>query len=307
MMKNLHLIVAAAALLFPVNSRSDEAPVVVTVSLPYSTILPGVPFDIDVTLKNVSAQPATAGLIAHLIVTLPDGTEIRPEDQTVLDPHLISGPETSIVIAPGQTVERVVTWSRSSMPGWSSDPRFSGVGTYDIALELTDPESSKSVRSSTARLVRTVAPGDDQELWTRMQAISDGRWSDDGFIRIGAARELLAEILNAHSSSGYYPYALLLKVTALQDDVEPSLEAAQRFTDSPAFAHLLLQAADSAYGAAISADVRHDPGTAARFYQRAAELYAKTLEAKSLAVRGIASQRKHVAADLAEKYRGRSR
>jgi hypothetical protein len=194
------------------------------------------------------------------------------------------------------------------VPSWSSDPRFSGVGTYDIALELTDPESSQSIRSSSARLVRTVAPGDDQELWTRMQAVGEGRWSDNGFTRIGAARELLSEILNAHSSSSYYPYALLLKqAPAKQDDIEPSLEAAERFADSPAYAHLLLQAADAAYTTAASAEYRRDTGAAERYYQRAAELYARTLETKSLAVRGIASQRKHVAVDLAEKYRGRSR
>jgi hypothetical protein len=307
MMKKLHLIVTLAGLLLPARLLSAEAPVVVTVSLPYSTILPGVPFDIDVTLKNVSAKPVTAGLIAHLIVTLADGPEIRPEDQTVLDPHLISSPETSIVLAPGESVERVVTWSHS-VPNWSSDPRFSGVGTYDIALELTDPESSRSVRSSSARLVRTVAPGDDLELWTRMQAIGEGRWSDDGFRRIGAARELVAEILNAHSSSGYYPYALLLRTPpALRDDLEPSLEAAKRFTDSPAYAHLLLHAADAAYSAAASAEYRRDQEAAAQFYQRASELYARTLETKSLAVRGIASQRKQVAVRGAEKYRGRSR
>jgi hypothetical protein len=140
-----------------------------------------------------------------------------------------------------------------------------------------------------------------------MQAIGDGRWSDDGFIRIGAARELLAEILNAHSSSGYYPYALLLKSPALQDDIEPSLEAAQRFSDSPTYAHLLLQAAESALGAAASADLGRNPSVAAQFYQRAADLYDRTLETKSLAVRGVASQRKRVAVRGADKSRGRSR
>jgi hypothetical protein len=305
-MKKLRLILAVAALV-PSMLSAAEAPVVVTVSLPYSTILPGVPFDIDVTLKNVSAKPATAGMIAHLIVTLADGTEIRPDAPRVLEPNRYSMLDASIELAPGESAERVVTWSRSTVPSWSNDPRFSGVGTYDIALELTDPESSQSVRSSSARLVRTVAPGDDQELWTRMQAIGEGRWSDNGFRRIGAARELVAEILNAHSSSGYYPYALLLKAPALQDDIDPSLEAAQRFPDSPAYAHLLLQAADSAYSAALAADYRHDPSTAAQFYERASELYDRTLKTKSLAVRGIASERRSASIRSAKRARERTR
>ncbi|MCA1733868.1 MAG: hypothetical protein LC732_09725, partial [Acidobacteria bacterium] len=197
----------------PVLSAGAENSVVATLSLPHATVLPGVPFEIDVELENVSSGTARVGLVARLIVTLADGTEIRPSGLAVLGPNSGSTFDASIELAPGQTVQRWISWSRFVMPEWSMDSRHAGPGTYEIALELSsdDPTGDdSSLRTSRVRLVRAFDGPEDEVVWARMQEASGEAWPDSGFISSHAGREIAEEILTSHPSSSYYPYALVL-------------------------------------------------------------------------------------------------
>ncbi|HVE72039.1 MAG TPA: hypothetical protein VNI54_11785 [Thermoanaerobaculia bacterium] len=208
MKKTLLILAVVLVASWPVLAK--DGPIVATTSLPYSSVLPGVPFDLNVELKNVSAAPAVVGLVARLVITTADGTEIRPRGTQILEPHSLSEPETSIVLAPGETAVRTLSWSRFAMPNWASDSRYSGPGAYTVAVELSSgAEGAAPIRTSGATLVREVAPGVDTDVWERMQQLSGGRWSDDGFVRRPEGRQLIDEILTAHRTSSYYPYALL--------------------------------------------------------------------------------------------------
>ena len=91
-----------------------------------------------------------------------------------------------------------------------------------------------------------------------MKSVSQGHWSDDGFIRLKGGKELLQEILQIHPTSNYYPYALLLESPfAPKEDIAKTLDAAERFHDSPAYPYLLMHAA----ACALDEPGRHDAKT----------------------------------------------
>jgi hypothetical protein len=288
--------VAAAA-----SEPVAKSPIVATLSLPYDTILPGIPFDLVVTLKNVSDKPATAGLLVRIVVTDAGGrTLVAPDRRPIMtdvnnnSASLRPALYGYVSLSPGQSVEKVVQWDHS-MPNWSHDSAFSGPGIYDIALELEygDAEYDDVVnyvgilRTSTARLHR-VAVGDDAVIWKRLQEISGGKWADDWF---KATKEGLAfgeEVLAHHQESNYYPYALFLRTfnrNYLEEHIAPFLEAAKRFPDSPAFPYLLKGAADAAYVEASTAEYRKETEKAAKLFALAETYYREALKTNSASIR----------------------
>jgi hypothetical protein len=284
-----------------------KSPIVATLSLPSDTILPGIPFDLVVTLKNVSDTPATAGLLARIVVTDAGGRTLVAHDRKrgmtdVNDNSATLGPTLNwyVSLAPGESVQKVVHWDRS-MANWSHDRAFSGPGIYDIALELEygDAEYDDVVnyvgilRTSTARLHR-VAVGEDAAIWQRMQEISGGRWADDWFKATKEGVALAKEIIEHHRESNYYAYALFLRMfnrNIGQDDIEPLLEAAKRFPDSPAYPYLLKGAADAAYIEASTAEYRKETEKAAKLFEVAETYYREALKTNSMAIRSDTEDR----------------
>lgn len=282
----------------------EKSSVRATLVLPHATVLPGVPFDMVVTLKNISDRPVTVGLLAELVVTLPDGSVFLSKGSDwLLEPNDTSGePVTSIELAPGEQVERVANWDRGSIPSWSHTSSFSGPGDYQVALQLArgyrDASGNErknyagTVRTSTVLLRRSVPAGEDEALWVEMQRAAAGHWTDDAFATTKVGNALAKEIIQVHPTSAYYPYALLLTNPVKQErDIAVLIDASNRFPNSPAFPYLLKAAGDAAlYEARTAEAVRHDHSAAQNFYDLAEVHYRAALRTTSAAIRETAEK-----------------
>ncbi|MEO8383416.1 MAG: hypothetical protein ABI779_27415 [Acidobacteriota bacterium] len=304
------LVLLTISIQFAMVSAAHTAPperrglplVAAAVSLPHAKVLAGVPFDIVVTLTNVSSQPATVGLVATLVVTFSDGRtavlhERGENDQWLLEPH--DEMLTSVQLAPGESVQKVAGWDRGSIPNWARYDSFSGPGNYEIALELSrgfrDDEYSDHVnyvgtlRTSSAHLERFVPLGKDEVLWNRMKETAGGRWSDNSFAATKVGVALAREIVELHPDSSYYPYALLLyRRFKNRDDLPALLAAAERFSASPSLPYLWKAAADAALYEAQ--DPHSDDASSGKFYDLAEAYYQTALATGSLGVRGGAEK-----------------
>jgi hypothetical protein len=242
-----------------------------------------------VTLKNISDRPATVGLRARSVVTDAGGrTLLAPVRNRVIDDTDFNGTMLKptefdyVPLAPRESVQKVVHWDRS-MPNWSRYSVFSGPGIYDIALELEGGNRQYDdfvnyvgiLRTNTVRLHR-VAIGEDAAVWQRMQETSEGKWADDWF-PANEGFALAEDVIAHHRDSGYYPYALFIvrmfSRNIGEDDIEPLLEAAKRFPDSPAYPYLLKGAADAAFVEASTAEYRKETEKAAKLFDLAETCY----------------------------------
>jgi hypothetical protein len=276
-MKRINIL-CTFLLLLAVGSQAESAKshrIVATLALPYETVLPGVPFDIYVTLRNVSDTSASVGMQASLIVTLPDGSRFAPKDEYRLQPSGPSiHPDPWVELAPGETRQMVVSWEYDSLPNWTRHQVFSGPGSYDIALELGlwEPDAPRNyvgtLVTNTAKLHRKQLQGEDEDLWKRMNALSEGGWSDNGFTRLKEGMALAQQIINLHPTSEYYPYALILRSRYdLPDEIERARDAAARFSGSPAHSYLLMHAAKCALNkATLATEVNHDRATGEKYF-----------------------------------------
>ena len=286
------------------ESPVEKSAVRATLVVPHATVLPGVPFDMVVTLKNISDRPVTVGLLAKLVATLPDGSFfLSTEADWLLEPNDTSGePVTSIELAPGEAVERVANWDRGSIPSWSHSSSFSGPGDYQVSLQLARGYRDASgderknyagtIHTSSALLRRSVPAGEDEAVWAEMQRVAAGHWSDDGFATTKVGKALAKEIIQVHPTSAYFPYALLLSNPVKQErDIAGLLDASNRFPNSPAFPYLLKAAGDAAlYEARTAEAVRHDHSAAQNFYDLAEVHYRAALRTDSAAIRETAER-----------------
>jgi hypothetical protein len=263
-----------------------------TLTLPHDNVLPGVPFDLVVTYTNVSDRPVTvSGALATLVVTLPGGDTIVVNKPDVNDQWDITLPVRAR-LEPGQSVEQAVGWEHGLVPNWFhySAP-FSGPGTYGIALDLHISDGEKNVlgavRTPAVTLTRVVPTGIDAELWQRMQEISGGAWTDDAFLSTKVGVALAEDIAQVHPASGYYPYVLALRAFGPpgKKHIPALLEAAERFTGSPAHPYLLEAAANSARYEAWKAEQRQDLAAAQTYFILAQTIYRRALATNSVAVR----------------------
>lgn len=296
------VILASAALLFalPVLSGdmldASRRSVTATLKLPFEKVLPGVPFDVEVTLTNTSPQTVKVGTMASIVVTRSDGARIPVSrlDRNRLQPYE-SADDTFIELSPGESTRRVIGWDSASPPNWSITDGFSGPNSYEIALELEIGGHTReadlsnyvgTLRTSTAPLQRVLPLGDDEAIWKRMQEIAGGHWSDDGFTRLKEGKQLAKEIIDVHPASNYYPYALLL-FTFVRDpkDIPKFLDAAERFADSPAHAYLLKAAGDAAYGETIRAAMARDNTRVSHFGALAEKYYRAALDTSQLGIK----------------------
>lgn len=287
------LLVATARLSLGATGEHGamSSAVVAKLALPHERVLPGVPFDMVVTFTNTSAQRVTVGTIASLIVTLPDGSTFAPPEHRILQPHLLSSPETAIELGPKESTERALTWDHADPGSWASYAEISRPGTYALTLELVagrdDDEETYvgTIRTSSVRLERVVPLGEDEAIWQKMQDVSGGEWSDDGFLRLKQGNGLAEDIIKLHPRSSYYPYALLLKTQYWSlVNVDEVLQAARDFPDSPAQPYLVKAAGDHAYSEGIGAQIRNDEAAADKFYALAEQYYRKVPKTANVAV-----------------------
>lgn len=288
-MNRVQLLCSSLLLLSTVaHAEPAKSPAITaTMSLPYATVLPGVPFEMRVTLKNVSNANASVGVMAQLVVTLPDGSRFAPRDSQILEPRLSWNADASNTwteLAPGES--RELSIRMSSPPNWTYYDVYTGPGTYGIALRLEGQEAPDNyvgpLLTNSARLTRVLPVGEDLALWKRMLAVSGGHWSDGGFMSLKEGVALAQEIIAIHPASQYYPYALLLRMRyALPDEIERAREAAERFPDSPVHADLLMHAANSALGKALTAGRNHDRATGEKYYALAQRYLDDVLKSTS--------------------------
>jgi hypothetical protein len=281
----------SSLLLLSVVAHADpgKSPAITAkMTLPYDTVLPGVPFEMRVTLKNVSTANASVGVTAQLVVTLPDGGRFAPRDSQILEPRLSWNADSSNTwaeLAPGESRELAirVSWP----PNWAQYGVYTGPGIYGIALRLEGQEAPDNyvgpLLTNSARLQRVLPVGEDLALWQRMLAAAGGRWSDSGFMSLKEGVALAQEIIDIHPASQYYPYALILRMRyALPDEIERSREAAERFPDSPVHSDLLMHAASCALSEAITASFwNHDHVKGEKYYALAQRYLDDVLKSTS--------------------------
>lgn len=233
----------------PAFANSQKVRAVLRV--PYASVLPGIPFDVSVQLTNVSTERISVGSLATISVRRSDGETFSPEPGTFLQPT--SSPSyTWVELESGATAELSTSWLYGDGIGWTGAYEFSAPGTYDVVLTLrTGGEEPANyvgtIRTTAARVTRIAPEGIDSDLWSRMSKIAGGKWSDDGFTRYKEGKSLADEIIDTYPSSGYYPYALLMRTQYDKpDELGRTIDAAKRFAKSPAVPYLWLHVANQA-------------------------------------------------------------
>lgn len=200
-------------------------------------------------------------------------------------------PPVPLLIASGQSVQQGVGWENGSIPNWFRYASFSGPGTYGIALDLRIVDENLEVlgivRTPAVEITRIEPVGIDAALWKRMQEVSGGKWADNGFAASEAGAALAEEIVQLHPASGYYPYILARRALRRSDGnhIPALLEAADRFSGSPAHPYLLKAAADCARYEAWKAERARDEAAAQKYFKLAESHYRAALATKSAAVR----------------------
>jgi len=275
-------------------ARVNAAPAVTaTLTLPNHSVLPGVPFDLVVTYTNVSNKPITIdGARATLLVKYASGDTVVMNNPDVSIQWSIRG-SMPARLGPGESVQHAASWENGSIPNWFHyGSSFSGPGTYGVALELSvmdeDLNVLGTIRTPVVTLTRVEPVGIDAELWKRLQAVSNGQWSDGSFAAKEPGIALADEIIQLHPISGYYPYVLALR--SLGSGVSKShipalLEAVERFPNSPAYPYLLTAAANCARYAGTLAPNEGNSAEAEHYLALAAVKYREALATKSVAIR----------------------
>jgi hypothetical protein len=270
------------------SPKPANPPVVATLTLPHATVLPGVPFDMQVRLTNVSDRTVTVGLYGRLVIrdaggrtlTLKEGDEWPPHNRCFFDA------QGDVELAPSETAMKMASLGGGDC---SFFPEYSGPGIYDIELDLYAhndgqnlPDYAGVIRTSTARLTR-IAVGEDATVWERMMEIAEGQWTDGSLQGTREGLALSEEILAHHPDSNYYPYAFYVirvqRGTAGEADINPLLATAKRFPSSPVYPYLLGAAAGTAFVEAGRAEYHKNKERQARF-----EALAKTLAAEAMKV-----------------------
>jgi hypothetical protein len=262
-----------------------------TLTLPHNDVLPGVPFDLIVTYTNVSDEPITIDTaLATLVVTFANGDTVVMHWPEGHDQSDIQG-SMPARLDPGECVQHAASWA-GGIPNWFRYGSFSGPGTYGIALDLRIEDRQGrilgAVRTPTVTLTRIDPVGIDAELWKRMQEVSGGRWSDSSFKTTKEGAALSNEIIRLNPASGYYPYALSLRAFEKYMDknhIPALLEAAERFTNSPAYPYLLVAAAHCALYAGTVAMREGNMAEATKYYKLAETKFRGALATKSVAIR----------------------
>lgn len=281
---SIRLLIAALIINAPYAVSAATPPIRATLILPNPTVLPGVPFDLAVEFKNESSRPLSVGLIAHMHVTLSDGHTYVTSHYSPLTPDSDIR-ESTLELAPGEAVQRYISWFVQS---WGSDGKFTGPGIYDIQLELergadTPPENYVGrILTTHARLERVVSPGIDEKIWQNMLAARKGDWSDNAFERTGEGAELVKNIVETASDSGYYPYAVFFNRLNVPraDSIAPLLDAAERYRTSPAAPYLVTAAA--VMSEVVSENATLSGESAKQYKRQAAELYRRAARISTL-------------------------
>lgn len=260
-MKTKTLLFALAILLLvPARLPAQTSPVTARLVVPDARVLPGVPFDMWVELRNPSDAAITVGLYPTLIAHVAgrDDFEITPQagDIPVLlaRPHTLGAGLQFVKISPGgsQTLTLPVAYGLAPGP-FFRDYRVSPPGEYRLALRLdaypvgiADDKPLNffgPVTSSEAIVQRVTPAGIDAKVWKRMQESANGRWTPPMLTSTTASAENLetapqrfavwSEVLTQYRDSAYFPYAVAAHQGNDEKYLDLALDAVNRFPASP--------------------------------------------------------------------------
>lgn len=279
------------------QGRSPVAPassVEAKLVIPETKLLPGVPFEMWIELRNPSDATIGVGLCADMLVRpegaepftiAPRGQEGEPRYPTILPQREWSGAAVRyLVMRPrhSQTLT-IPILPELEGPVYLDDARLSPPGRYAIAFRLdycwpylTPPRASDlppeflgPVTTNEVVIERVTPTGSDARVWQRMQEVTNGKWVSVGWLssrnagvvdavgRTGGMT-VVSEILGKYTDSRYFPYALLAASFGAVRPVDRDrvLHAIARFPDSPVIELLHARAAGLT---AASCGLRGDP------------------------------------------------
>jgi hypothetical protein len=266
------VIAATFAHLAAAQGRSPvppASPIEATLVIPDSKLLPGVPFDMWIEVRNPSDASVGLGLCADMIVK-PEGAEaftitFREPEKPFRYPTLLADgngePVHYLKLRPRQReVLTVPIQPELHGPEYFDEPRLMSPGKYRIALRLDycssamvilqkpdlPPEFLGAVTTNEVVVERITPTGNDAKVWQRMQESSKGEWSSAHW-----DSAIINEIIGEYPDSNYYPYALLAGTFGAVDEraYNRFVGATARFANSPVVDMLEL----SAWGTAVSA------------------------------------------------------
>jgi len=220
---------------------------------PSTRVLPGVPIEMWIELRNTSDTRVGVGLCADMFVVPPKGEsfwityggEEREAYPTLLPEREFGGSPESYLLLKGRE-SRTVTlpfMHALSGPTYFSDPRLAGPGIYRIALRLdycwpgfTVPSASVlpaeftgAITTSTIEVERSVLDESDVAVWNRMMQEAKGQWVSTRWPGV-----IVSEILKQYPNSNYFPYAVAASADMSLADYAPLAEdALDRFPASP--------------------------------------------------------------------------
>jgi hypothetical protein len=280
------------------------SPVSVRVELPRSRVLPGVPFDIVVHVKNESEKPTAVGAWTMLTIT-PAGRVGVPfrRAQRLDDLDFEDHDPKNLYLAPHAEGTAAIPWD-----GWMDlDSETSGPGDYDVIVDVlpaVDADegyaATETLHSFPARLTRVVGSDDDTGVWRRMQESGRGRLAS---YQLGFIDGLANEVMQKHPTSEYVPYALILTggPHGYADETLDAFDAMiERFRDSPVYAELLVAAGVKANSDGQKARSHgRDPLEVERYLKLAVSYDERALQTGNAAVHNRAAANKRRAeADL---------
>lgn len=268
--------------------------VAVTVELPHSTLLPGVPFDMTIRYTNLTDRRIAAGATARVTITPIGAPPITMERWAFIDEADFPTSPRNFELEPRGTATGVIRWDNN----WFYDDAAVTVpGTYDISLEIVGNPAvveegtlfAGAIHTAPVRLTRIDPVGQNAEVWARMQQSAAGRWPSHGFGSRADRENVAREIMDRFPDSDYYPYALVLADRMLvRTSFAAAEDAVTRFRRSPAYPHLLVFAGLAAARAADDARKRGAIGDAVTKLQLYRYYNEEALRTGSEAVRGQA-------------------
>jgi len=263
------------ALTFTLAARGQVAssisPVQATLTIPDTKLLPGVPFDLWIDLRNTSNVSVGVGLCGDMVVrpqggepfTLVERGQEWPQYPTLLPADMWNGTAIRyLVLKPHGTAQLTlpILWDLAG-PGYFYDDSLSKPGTYGISMRLNycwgnivpqpsllPAEFLGPVMTNEVTIERVVPTGTDAVVWQRMQVATKGHWSPILWTNTSETSTVTAEILTKHRDSNYYPYALVAVTFGAVDEAAylRFTDAIKRFPASPVVEMLELLACGTA-------------------------------------------------------------
>ena len=269
-------LLGIALLTFAVAVFAQQAsPIEAKLTIPDAKVLPGVPFDMWVDVRNPSDSLVTVGLFPRFIVRMEGSKPFEIASSPSDYPVLLRSPRTEgertvfyVTLAPGE--RRTLTLPAAEAMGGSillRDHRVMPPGRYVLSLRLdafpgglTEPPPVTflgPVVTNEAFVERVEPNGVDGKVWSRMEEVSNGKWSlqpltisgDNAGLGAQAAERMSgvwSEIVHKYPDSNYVPYALLLSTGVDEAYAKSVFVAIAKFPSSPVIESLDARAKDFA-------------------------------------------------------------